>query len=128
MLEILDECDESEGGLEKNLKDGKMTMSEFMAHLNLDLMRNLDYVFSSNLNEILDFFKSVEDFLMRFFGGQELEVKIDLIKVIIRTTNAQVFVEKVFLLNLMKLEFLQQWQTFDLFIQVLLYELNMNKY
>lgn len=100
-------------------------MEEFLAHLNLDLRTNLDHVFNSNLEEILEFFNSVEHFMINILGGQELEVKIDLIKLIIRTTNAETFTEKIFMVSLMKLGFLQQWQTFDLFIQVLKFEMKL---
>lgn len=103
----------------------KMTMEEFLAHLNLDLRTNLDHVFNSNLEEILEFFNSVEHFMISILGGQELEVKIDLIKLIIRTTNAETFAEKIFMVSLMNLGFLQQWQTFDLFIQVLKFEMKL---
>lgn len=103
----------------------KLTMEEFLAHLNLDLRTNLDHVFNSSLEEILKFFNLVENFMITILGGQELEVKIDLIKLIIRTTNAETFTEKIFMVSLMKLEFLQQWQTFDLFIQVLKFEMKL---
>lgn len=110
--------------IEEFTKD-KLTLEEFLAHLNLDLHTNLDHVFNSSLEEVLQFFNSVEKFMIQILGGQELEVKIDLIKLIIRTTNAETFTDKIFMVSLMKLGFLQQWQTFDLFIQVLKYEMKL---
>lgn len=109
----------------REIEQKKLTMEEFLAHLNLDLRTNLDHVFNSSLEEILKFFNLVENFMITILGGQELEVKIDLIKLIIRTTNAETFAEKIFMVSLMKLEFLQQWQTFDLFIQVLKFEMKL---
>ena len=107
----------------KKISKSTMPIEEFLAHLNLDLKMNLDYVFSAGLEEILEFFNSVDNFMIKVVGDQELEVKIDLLKLIIRTTNAITFVDKIYLMSRIELEFLQQWQTFNLFIQVLLYEM-----
>lgn len=93
-----------------------MDIEEFIVHLNVSLNQNLDHIFSSGLNSILKFFKDVEKFIETVFGGQELEIKIDLMKILLRMSNASSFVETIFMIHEMKLEFLQNWQTFELFI------------
>lgn len=108
---------------EPDFQQSKMDIHEFVVHLNLHLSQNLDHVFSSGLNSILKFFKEVEKFIETVFGGQELEIKIDLVKILLRMSNASSFVETIFMIHEMKMEFLQNWQTFELFIQVLLTEL-----
>lgn len=101
----------------------QMDIHEFLVHLNLHLKMNLDYVFSGNLKEILAFFTAIEDFMEKTFGNKELEVKIDLMRLIIRMTNATLFIEKIFMLNKMRIKYLEYWQTFSLFTQVMLSEL-----
>ena len=124
--EISQMVDEPEEQAKQLFSGQKMSIQEFLAHLNLDLKMNLDSVFSSNLDEILDFFDSIEDFMMRILGGQELEVKIDLMRLIIRTTKSELFIDKLFLHSRIRLDFLEQWQTFSLFIQVLIHEVGIN--
>lgn len=101
----------------------QMDIHEFLVHLNLHLKMNLDFVFSSDLKEMLTFFSAIEDFMEKTFGNTELEVKIDLMRLIIRMTNATLFIEKIYLLDKMRIQYLEYWQTFSLFTQVLLAEL-----
>lgn len=112
---------------EPDFQGQKMNIHEFIVHLNLHLSQNLDHVFSSGLDSILRFFKDVEKFIETVFGGQELEIKIDLMKILLRMSNASSFVEKIFMIKEMKMDFLANWQTFELFIQVLMVELKWNK-
>lgn len=92
-----------------------MDMSEFLVHLNLHLKVNLDYVFSSDLKEILKFFTAIEDFMEKTFGNKELEIKIDMMRLIVRMTNATLFIDKIYMLSLMNIKYLEYWQTFSLF-------------
>ena len=101
----------------------QMDMSEFVVYINLHLKMNLDYVFSSELKVILKFFTAIEDFMENTFGNKELEVKIDMMRLIIRMTNATLFIDKLFMLDMMNIKYLQYWQTFSLFTQVLMSEL-----
>lgn len=101
----------------------QMDIHEFVVHLNLHLKMNLDHVFSSGLKEILTFFTTIEEFMEKTFGNKELEVKIDLMRLIIRMTNATLFIDKIVMLNAMRVRYLEYWQTFSLFTQVLLAEL-----
>lgn len=113
--------------LEGKKKGGKnhveMDMGEFLVHLNLHLNMNLDYVFSSDLKEILKFFTAIEDFMEKTFGNKELEIKIDMMRLIIRMTNATSFIDKIYMLSQMTIKYLDYWQTFSLFTQVLMSEL-----
>ena len=106
-----------------NLQMQKMNIHEFMVHLNMQVTQNLDHVFSEGLNSILGFFKDVEKFIETVFGGQELEIKIDLMKILLRMSNASSFIETIFMIQEMRMDFLANWQTFELFMQVLMMEL-----
>lgn len=44
-------------------------------------------------------------------------------KILLRMSNASSFVEKIFMIKEMKMDFLSNWQTFELFIQVLMMEM-----
>jgi len=101
----------------------RMEFSEFIVHLNLHLQMNLDFVFHSGIKEIVSFFSGVEAFMMMTFGNKDIEIKIDTLRLIIRMTNATSFVNKIFMLDLMRVEYLERWQTFSLFVQVLMDEL-----
>ena len=100
-----------------------MDIEEFLVHLNLHLKMNLDYVFSSDLKEILKFFTAIEDFMEQTFGNKELEIKIDMMRLVIRMTNATYFIDKIYMLSQMNIKYLDYWQTFSLFTQVLMSEL-----
>jgi hypothetical protein len=100
-----------------------MDIEEFLVHLNLHLKMNLDYVFSSDLKEILKFFTAIEDFMEKTFGNKELEIKIDMMRLIVRMTNATYFIDKIYMLSQMNIKYLDYWQTFSLFSQVLMSEL-----
>lgn len=99
-------------------------MNEFLVHLNLHLQMNLDYVFLSGIKEIINFFSSLEHFMEMTFGNKEIEIKIDMMRLVIRMTNASSFIDKLFMLDLMRMKYLEQWQTFSLFVQVLQAEIN----
>ena len=86
-----------------------MDMGEFLVHLNLHMQMNLDYVFLSGIKEILGFFSSLEKFMVITFGNKELEIKIDMMRLVIRMTNAISFVDKLFMLDLMRIEYLDRW-------------------
>jgi len=100
-----------------------MDIPEFLMHLNLHMQMNLDYVFLGKVDDLVQFFASLESFLEHTFQNKEVEVKIDIIRLMIRMTNATFFVEKLLLLHKMKIDFLEQWQTFSLFTQVLIHEI-----
>lgn len=104
-------------------KHVQMNMEEFLVHLNLHLKMNLDYVFSQDLREILKFFTAIEDFMEKTFGNKELEIKIDMMRLVVRMTNATVFIDKIYMLSQMNIKYLEYWQTFSLFTQVLMSEL-----
>lgn len=104
-------------------KHVQMDMGEFLVHLNLHMKMNLDYVFKSDLKEILKFFTNIEDFMEKTFGNKELEIKIDMMRLIVRMTNATYFIDKIYMLSQMNIKFLDYWQTFSLFTQVLMSEL-----
>ena len=105
----------------------KMDIDEFLVHFNLHLQMNLDHVFESNLDVLITFFSKIEDFMKEFFKKLNLETKIDLMRLIIRMTNATEFVYKVYLLKTLDIEYLQYSQTFSLFLQVLVMELGISK-
>jgi len=77
---------------------------------------NLDFVFLSGIKEILGFFSSLEKFMVITFGNKELEIKIDMMRLVIRMTSAISFVDKLFMLDLMRIDYLDRWQTFSLFV------------
>ena len=97
----------------------KMEIDEFLAHFHLHMNMNLDFVFSSSIDNIVSFFGNMEQFMIKTFGNAEVEVKIDLMRLVIRMTNASTFCDKLFVLDTMALNYLVQWQTFVLFVQVL---------
>ena len=57
------------------------------------------------------------------FGNKELEIKIDMMRLVVRMTNATVFIDKIYMLSQMNIKYLDYWQTFSLFSQVLMSEL-----
>lgn len=67
---------------------------------------NLDYVFMGGVKEFLSFFTGLDDFMEAFFGNKEIEFKIDMLRLIIRMTNASVFVEKIYQINILNIRFL----------------------
>lgn len=97
----------------------KMEMSEFLVHMNLQMQMNLDHSFLTGVREIINFFASMESFMIDSFGNADLEVKIDMMRLVIRMTNAKYFVDKVYMLDLMGIDYLLNWQTFALFVEVL---------
>ena len=98
----------------------KMEMNEFLGHVNHHLKLNLDQIFFANLADIMYFFNRIEDFMEKIFKNAELEIKIDLIRVILRINDSTDFFYKIFLITLMDIEFLTSCQIFALFNQVLL--------
>lgn len=69
-----------------------MDINEFLSHLELQVNLMLDEVFSSDLKSILDYFKTVDLFIEKTFQNSELEIKIDLMRLILRMTKATKFV------------------------------------
>ena len=69
-----------------------MDINEFLSHLELQVNLMLDEVFSSDLKSILDYFKTVDLFIDKTFQNSELEIKIDLMRLILRMTKATKFV------------------------------------
>ncbi len=100
------------------LEQKDMDVPEFLIHMNLQLQMNLDHAFLSGIKEIINFFASVEKFMIDTFGNSELEIKIDMMRLIVRMTNAVYFVDKIYMLDLMRIPYLDNWQTFALFVQV----------
>lgn len=98
----------------------KMEMDEFLGHVNHHLKLNLDHIFFANLSDIMYFFNRIEDFMDKIFKNAELEIKIDLIRVIFRINDSTDFFYKIYLITLMDIEFLTSCQIFALFNQVLL--------
>jgi len=98
----------------------KMEMNEFLGHVNHHLKLDLDEIFFSNLSDFMFFFNKIEDFMDKVFHNAELEIKIDLIRLILRVNDSTEFFYRIFLINLMDLEFLSSCQIFALFNQVLL--------
>lgn len=106
----------------------QMEIDEFLVHFNLHLQMNLDHVFENRLELMLVFLSRIENFMKEIFGTVELETKIDLMRLIIRMTNATEFVYKIILLDIMNLEYLQYSQTLSLFVQVLRWELGLKRF
>ena len=105
----------------------QMEMDEFLGHVNHHLKLNLDHIFFANLADIMYFFNRIEDFMDKIFKNAELEIKIDLIRVIFRINDSTDFFYKIYLITLMDIPFLTSCQIFALFNQVLLCsELNVN--
>lgn len=100
-----------------------MDMNEFLSHLQLKVKLELDEVFCSDLKTIVEYFKEVEQFITTVFQNAELEIKIDLMRLILRITTSTKFVNIIYVLNAMKLDFLNECQIFALFCQVLLTEI-----
>lgn len=101
----------------------KMDMNEFLSHLQLQVNLELDDVFSTDLKGIIEFFKTLDEFVNNTFYNAELEIKIDLMQLILRMTTATKFVTYIYVLSNMKANFLDECQIFALFCQVLLSEL-----
>ena len=101
-----------------------MDMNEFLSHLQLKVKLELDEVFCSDLKTIVEYFKEVEQFITTVFQNAELEIKIDLMRLILRITCSTKFVNYIYVLNAMKLDFLNECQIFALFCQVLIAEIS----
>ena len=97
-----------------------MDMTEFLGHVNHHLKLNLDHIFFAYLSDVMFFFHKIEDFMEKIFKNAELEIKIDLIRVILRINDSTDFFYKIYLITAMDLEFLSSCQIFALFNQVLL--------
>lgn len=98
----------------------KMEMTEFLGHVNHHLKLNLDSIFFAYLSDVMFFFHKIEDFMEKIFRNAELEIKIDLIRVILRINDSTDFFYKIYLITAMDLPFLSSCQIFALFNQVLL--------
>lgn len=98
----------------------KMDMTEFLGHVNHHLKLNLDQIFFSNLSDIMFFFNKIEEFMDKVFNNAELEIKIDLIRVILRVNESTDYFHRIFIITLMELEFLSSCQIFALFNEVLI--------
>lgn len=98
----------------------RMDMTEFLGHVNHHLKLNLDMIFFAYLSDVMFFFQKIEDFMDKIFRNAELEIKIDLIRVILRINDSTDFFYKIYLINAMDLDFLSSCQIFALFNQVLL--------
>lgn len=109
--------------LEQHVDDKRMSCEEFAAHLALQVHLDLDGVFTGDLRTALDYLRNVDKFISDTFPHSELEVKIDVMRVILRMTTAEKFVIRIFMLSNMQVEFLDECQIFALFCQVLLAEI-----
>lgn len=98
----------------------RMELNEFLVHLNQHLKLNLDQVFFSNLSDILFYFNNIEEFMEEIFKNAELEIKIDLIRLILRVNDSTEYIYRIFMIHNMDLEFLNECQIFALFNQVVL--------
>lgn len=105
----------------------KMDINEFLSHLQLQVNLELDEVFSSDLQAIIEYFKTLDEFINRTFPNAELEIKIDLMRLILRVTSSTKFVNYIYVLSNMNVDFLNECQIFALFCQVLLTELKKPK-
>ena len=76
-----------------------MDMNEFLSHLQLKVKLELDEVFCSDLKTIVEYFKEVEQFITTVFQNAELEIKIDLMRLILRITTSTKFVNIIYVLN-----------------------------
>lgn len=101
----------------------KMELSDFLVHVNHHLKLDLDQIFFSNLDDIITFFNKIEDFMDKIFHNADLEIKIDLIKLILRVNDSSDFFFRIFIINEMGLEFLNDCQIFALFNAIVLDEL-----
>lgn len=100
-----------------------MDINEFLAHLEVQVDLDLDEVFTKNLSSILEYFRGIDKFIDKTFQNTELEIKIDLMRLILRMTRSTKFVIYIYVLSSMKVDFLNECQIFALFCQVLLSEL-----
>ena len=100
-----------------------MDINEFLAHLEVQVDLDLDEIFTKNLQSILEYFRGIDKFIDMTFKNTELEIKIDLMRLILRMTPSTKFVIYIYVLSSMKVEFLNECQIFALFCQVLLAEL-----
>lgn len=105
----------------------KMDINEFLSHLQLQVNLELDDIFSSDLQAIIEYFKVLDDYINRTFPNAELEIKIDLMRLILRVTSSTKFVNYIYVLSNMNVDFLNECQIFALFCQVLLTELKKPK-
>lgn len=105
----------------------KMDMNEFLSHLQVQVNLELDDVFGSDLQAIIEYFKNLDDFINKTFPNAEAEIKIDLMRLILRVTNSTKFVNYIYVLSNMNVDFLNECQIFALFCQVLLAELKKPK-
>ena len=103
----------------------KMDFGEFLAHYYLHSEKNLDAAFNQSLKEILEFLESLENFRIKILKDTSPETMIDLMKIIIRMTNASEFVNKVYLLQIMNLNYLEMSFTFSHFTWALFWELGL---
>lgn len=115
------------GDLNYHVTNIKMDMNEFLSHLQLQVNLELDEVFTSDLRCIIEYFQSLDDFINKTFPNAELEIKIDLMRLILRMTTSTKFVNYIYVLSNMNVEFLNECQIFALFCQVLLVELKKPK-
>jgi hypothetical protein len=106
-----------------HISNQTMDINEFLAHLEVQVDLDLDEIFSKNLQSILEYFRGIDKFIDMTFKNTELEIKIDLMRLILRMTPSTKFVIYLFVLSSMKVDFLNQCQIFALFCQVLLNEL-----
>ena len=104
-----------------------MDINEFLSHLELQVNLDLDDVFNHDLKFILEYFQAVDSFIEKTFPNSELEIKIDLMRLILRMSNSTKFMSYIYVLDAMKVEFLNECQIFALFCQVLLSELKKPK-
>lgn len=109
--------------LNAHLENTKMDINEFLSHLQIQVDLELDGVFTKDLKTVLEYFRGVDQFIDKTFPNAELEIKIDLMRLILRMTDARKFVVYIYILSSMKVDFLNECQIFALFCQVLLNEL-----
>lgn len=101
----------------------RMDINEFLSHLELKVNLELDDIFSSDLQAIIEYFKHMDEFINQTFRNAELEIKIDLMRLVLRVTTSTKFVNYIYVLSHMNVDFLNECQIFALFCQVLLTEL-----
>lgn len=99
----------------------RMDMTEFLGHVNHHMKLDLDNIFYSNMSDMLLFFYKIEDFMDKIFHNAELEIKIDLIRVILRINDSTDFFHRIFIIHMMNLEYLNSCQIFALFNQVVIH-------
>ncbi len=119
--EVVDEKNYNYLFAHAQINQKKMEMSEFLGHVNHHLKLDLDQIFFSNLSDMLFFFQKIEEFMDKIFQNAELEIKIDLIRVILRVNDSSEFFHRIFIIHMMDLEFLTSCQIFALFNQVVIH-------